>query len=275
MPITYEIEKKGRVLTWYRDYINYPHHFHESIELIAVERGSCIASVDLEEYRLEAGDVFVVFPGRIHSYSDENDIECYTFLFPAEVCPTLSQEFNSSVPLCPVLHANDTTRRLFDIIREIYACNLRKGHYDKHIARGYLAVLCATMLSMLELEPAVSSDPTAEKRVIDYCTENYRTPLTLDILSRKLYISRHHISYLFSSKLNISFNDFVNQLRVREACLLIDEGVPVTEAALRSGFGSIRTFNRAFQKERGITPTEYRKSRAQRIGTAGANSTAR
>lgn len=35
--------------------------------------------------------------------------------------------------------------------------------------------------------------------------------------------------------------------------------LPVTEAALRAGFGSIATFNRVFRERKGMSPTQYRK----------------
>ena len=45
--------------------------------------------------------------------------------------------------------------------------------------------------------------------------------------------------------------------------LLADMDVPVTEVALRSGFGSIATFNRVFKQYEGVTPTQYRKLKQQ------------
>lgn len=259
MPVTYESEKTGRVLTWCRDYIDFPPHFHESVEIVAPLCGGCTAYVDFSEYRLREGDVFVAFPGRIHSYSDEENILCYTFLFPSDICPSLGDQFVFNIPDCPVIRKEQGTEQLLDIMGEIYERSSRTGVYDRVIVRGYFTVLCATVLSMLKLSPVASADPSAERRIIDYCMENYRSPLTLDVLASELYISRHHISHLFSSKLKTGFNDFVNQLRIREACSLLEEGKSVTEAAFRSGFSSIRTFNRAFQKDRGMSPSEYVK----------------
>lgn len=259
MPITYESEKAGRVLTWYRDYIDFPPHFHESVELIAVDRGSCVACVDFEEYKLEAGDIFIAFPGRIHAYSDEEDISCYTFIFPHDISRALSHVFEGYLPVCPVIRCEDGTRHLFDIMREISGHNTSKDFYDRQITHGYFTVLLASVLSKLTLCDAGTADSSSERRVINYCMENYRSPLTLEVLSRELYISRHHISHLFSSKLKVGFNDFINRLRIREACTRLESGEGVTEAAFGSGFSSIRTFNRAFQKYKGISPSEYVK----------------
>ena len=260
MPITYESEKTGRVLTWKRDFIDFPPHFHETAELVAVIEGSCDAYVDFTEYKLESGDIFIAFPSRIHSYANQKDIKTYTFLFPSDICPPLAHIFDSKIPLSPVIKSCEKSAALFDAVKNIYEHNYSHDFYEKQITRGYFAVLLCSMLSMLTLVDTPSRDPSTERRIIDYCMENFRSPLSLEALSRELYISRHHISHLFSDKLKIGFNDFINQLRIRDACRRLDDGESVTDAALGSGFCSIRTFNRAFLKDRGMTPSEYIKN---------------
>ncbi|MFR6640828.1 MAG: helix-turn-helix domain-containing protein [Christensenellales bacterium] len=52
------------------------------------------------------------------------------------------------------------------------------------------------------------------------------------------------------------FSSLVNRYRVEEAAKLIaTENVSATEAAMRSGFNSIRSFNRVFRSMSGRTPT--------------------
>jgi len=260
MSVEYESNKAGRVLTWRRDYIDYPPHFHETVELIGVEAGSCTACVDFKEYKLEQGDVFIAFPNRIHSYSDENGI-FYTFLFPAEIVEPLLSLFETKIPKLPVIRASEKTSTAIDMMKNIFLHNQSKNFYEKLAVKGYFTILLSTVFSKLELEDSPKQDLTAEKRIINYCSKNYKAPLSLEKLSRELFISRHYISHLFSEKLKMGFNDFINQLRVKEACKRIERGESITKAALESGFSSIRTFNRAFMKDMGITPSQYAKNR--------------
>ena len=259
MPITYESEKTGRVITWKRDHIDFPPHFHDTIEICAVINGSCSAYVDFNEYKLRAGDIFIAFGSQIHSYSDESGILCYTFLFPSDVCPPLHHELSSKLPICPVIKKCERSAEYFSLLEKIMHYNGRDDTYSKHIVRGYFTVLLCELLSALTLIDAQAKNPSTERRIINYCTENFRSPLTLEILSEKLYISRHHISHLFSSRLKVGFNEFINQLRIRDACQRLEAGESVTEAALSSGFSSIRTFNRAFLKDMKMSPSEYVK----------------
>ena len=42
--------------------------------------------------------------------------------------------------------------------------------------------------------------------------------------------------------------------------MLLDGKRSITEAAMEAGFQSIRTFNRVFSSQNGITPGEYRRA---------------
>ncbi len=265
MSVEYEGNKTGRTLTWHRDYVNYPPHFHDSIELIGVDRGSCKAYVDFKEYKLETGDVFIAFPHQIHSYSDEDNIRCYTFIFPSSVCPELMGLFDAKAPIDPVIRSERGTDNIFLTMESLYGYSKKNDRYSQLIKKGYFYVLLSTIMPMLELVDTQLQNPSAERRIINYCMKNFRQPLTLETLSKELYISRHHISHLFSSKMKIGFNEFLNQLRVKDACERLGRGDSITKAAFDSGFSSIRTFNRAFLNEIGINPTEYVKSRAIKV----------
>ncbi len=265
MSVEYESNKTGRTLLWHRDYVNYPAHFHESIELIAVDRGSCTAYVDFKEYKLKVGDVFIVFPNLIHSFSDEDNVRCYTFLFPSSVCPDLMNMFEGKIPSEPVIYSELGTEDIFSAMDIMYRHSSKKDRYSKLIVKGYFLVILSAICSKLSFTDIPMQNKTAERRIINYCMQNFRRPLTLEILSRELYISRHHISHLFSAKMKIGFNEFLNQLRVKDACDRLDAGESITKAAFDSGFSSIRTFNRAFLSEVGVNPSEYIKNRTKRF----------
>ena len=64
---------------------------------------------------------------------------------------------------------------------------------------------------------------------------------------------------MINSRLHIGFNDYVNSLRISSACKrLVKSDDTVTEISETVGFNTLRTFNRAFRKQMGMTPSEYR-----------------
>ncbi|WP_114936951.1 ABC transporter permease [Mucilaginibacter endophyticus] len=88
--------------------------------------------------------------------------------------------------------------------------------------------------------------------------------LTLSSLAVKLTMHPHDLSRIINTGLNRSFNDFINELRVREIARKMQDPsynhFTLLGIAYESGFNSQRTFNRVFKEMTGKTPAEYKKS---------------
>ena len=90
--------------------------------------------------------------------------------------------------------------------------------------------------------------------------------ISLDTIADVAGFSKFHFSRLFKQFTNISFYDYLNQRRVKEAeKLLLNPNLSITEVAMRSGFSSISTFNRVFKSFKECTPTEFKNLYQQRI----------
>ena len=89
----------------------------------------------------------------------------------------------------------------------------------------------------------------------------YKTPgLTLRDLTDELSISQNKASQVLNNNLEIGFYDFVNSWRVDQAKLLIvSESKSLIEIAYEVGFNSKSTFNAAFKKHAGQTPSQFKK----------------
>lgn len=87
--------------------------------------------------------------------------------------------------------------------------------------------------------------------------------LNLAMVSDKLGISIHDTSYLINEVKGDNFYNFINCYRVEEAKRLLDAGkldkFNMLGIAFESGFNSKTTFNTAFKKIVGISPSEYTK----------------
>lgn len=86
--------------------------------------------------------------------------------------------------------------------------------------------------------------------------------ITLKSLSEKLSISTHHLSQVINKKLARNFYDLINTYRIREAKEKLQDKcnsqLTILDIALETGFNSLSTFNSAFKKTTGITPSAYR-----------------
>lgn len=88
--------------------------------------------------------------------------------------------------------------------------------------------------------------------------------LTISDVANAIGTNRTYLSSYFNNKLNITFYDYINNLRIEKTGKQLLATYPYTmnidEIAERSGFNSTSTFRRAFFKNTGMTPLQYRKS---------------
>lgn len=102
----------------------------------------------------------------------------------------------------------------------------------------------------------------------------YHDPdISLDKLATRLNASKHHVSQVINEQLGTSFFEYVNQLRVEEAKIVLAEtsrsDFHVIEIAYLVGFNNKVSFNAAFKKATGMTPTEFRRSHSVSDEAAG------
>ncbi len=233
-------------------------HIHHHLELIYLTEGSGIATVNGKDFLLEAGSFIFLFPNQIHYYHAQSPVTGYLLIFASEMFKDLKELFHTKTPACPIIKAPsspfDTVKKLETIIKK----NNSELSFDKITAKGYLLALLGELFSQITLIDAVANYDNI-KNVLIYCFENYTEPLTLDLISQKLYLNKYYISHMFNDQLHISFTKFVTALRIEHACSLLEKNVNISNIALTSGFSSVCTFNRAFLKHVGMTPREFIK----------------
>lgn len=88
--------------------------------------------------------------------------------------------------------------------------------------------------------------------------------LSLDSLAEKLQLSKSYLSRIINTELQTSFNDYINSLRIAEAKQLLHNSefsnYTLVSIGLEAGFSSKTTFNNAFKKFTGVTPSHFRKN---------------
>ena len=95
--------------------------------------------------------------------------------------------------------------------------------------------------------------------------QSYLDPsLTLKGLARRLSVGERELSTTLNHQLGLHFFDYVNQCRIRHAQALILEDQArsgtLLDIAYASGFNSKSSFNTAFRKHAGQTPSAFRAS---------------
>ena len=233
----------------YRDR-SYADHFHKNFELIYVKEGEAIITVDRAPVELKEGELLLLSPYRVHSFSVGGETCIWVGVFSGDFVQSFAAKYGGAS--FSKFRADRETEQF--LLSHLFY----QGVPEHYVTKACLYLVCdACLREATLLEPPATQG--FRSRVVAHLSERLPEELTMRAAAAALGYEYHYFSKLFHDTFSLNFKEFVNILRFEQACrLLEEEGITVTEISTRCGFGSIRNFNRIFRTMSGQTPSEYR-----------------
>lgn len=237
----------------HRDVICVP-HLHHSMEVILVNEGTLTMTVSGREYRIPAGSGIFVSSFEVHAFASPSPNRCHVLMFTRDLVPQFFSLLQSSTPQVHLFTPSPAAFSLADS----YLPG-EENHPDYFIAMAVLSPLLAEILTQCRFASGCSHQGDSFYKTVSYMNEHFLEDISLTSTAKAVGLHPVTLSRLFSEKFKSSFSGYLNYLRCSHAAqLLKNTGDSCTQIALQSGFGSIRSFNRAFQALYAITPTQFR-----------------
>jgi AraC-like DNA-binding protein len=96
--------------------------------------------------------------------------------------------------------------------------------------------------------------------VVDHIVNNFRDEFSVAKAAEMTGMSEVTFSRNFQSVTGHGFVEFVNRVRIGQACgLLYASDEQITAICHKAGFKNVANFNRQFLKVKGVSPSEYRE----------------
>ena len=118
------------------------------------------------------------------------------------------------------------------------------------------------MLPTLEIEKQAVNDPKKAEisKAITYINKNFTSDLTIKDVADHVYLSPFHFSRVFKKEIQVPFNTYLNQRRVKQAKILLTHSdLSVNAISKEIGFSQTSYFCKIFRSFVGTTPARYRK----------------
>jgi len=253
-------------------------HGHNFLEFSYIECGKMEHSFGGAAQMLKAGDYFIVDYGTKHSYRavGEEPLRVINLLFyPAFVDRTLGEgdSFEKVVNSYLIrfryrsLNHSPAGIAFRDESGAIYAI-LR--HILEEYKRGdagymeYIRCLVVEMLILIMRGIGGSDTKARESEVISAITrrikQEYAGHLRLSEFAEEYSYSLSHLSKKFSEETGLSFMEYLQRIRIEQACKLLEgESGGIAHIAESVGYTDIKFFNKVFKETLGLTPTAFRK----------------
>ncbi|WP_028514451.1 AraC family transcriptional regulator [Ruminococcus flavefaciens] len=269
---TVEYENQRFVMLYDNDEIEeYPTHWHNAVEVIIPLHNGFTVTVGGTDYHLNEKEIIIIPPGELHSMPAQEGrriiFQCDNSIIsdiPAleALLPVFSEAFYITPNVSKELYIL-SRKSILDIYSEYYS---KSTLADVKIYLCLINMITAVREYQLTQaadafagETAGREDSKKFNMVMKYINQNYMFEIPLEKIADIAGYSKYHFSRIFKKYNNVSYIQYINGKRIKAAeRLLIDPALSVTEVAMRAGFSSLTTFNRAFKKAKNCTPTEFK-----------------
>ena len=202
---------------------------------------------------LTVGTLFFFFPAGPYEITDEHNLKYIYISFMGSGVQELLENIGVNID-----------RSVFPELSHLHDMWMRSIARVDHLNGNILteSVLLYTLsyipTQTERAEPNRNSENLFEM-IVSYVDAHFREPdITLRSVSDIFSYSEKYLSHFFKSRMNVGFNEYLNNLRFQYAHKLISEGhTSVSEIAVSCGFCDPLYFSKFFKKRVGHSPSEY------------------
>ena len=211
------------------------------------------------EANLTAGDMIVFDKNTVFEYFASKPTTHFYVHFTGNMAATLLEQCNIKVSTAYTVGKSESiVAKIYKIFESFYA---RDSFFDVDIA-GKLCDLLVSFGRKITKngQEDLNSNSKRLRKSLLFINENIAKPIQLYELAEieKLSISRYQT--LFKSVFNMSPGQYVTKAKMDAACDLLEKtNLSIGEVAEAVGYEDYRYFSRVFKKQKGITPSEYKK----------------
>ena len=259
-------------------------HAHEFHELVIVVAGEGRHITPAESYTLSAGDIFLIKPGNPHGYAVEQDFALYNILyFPEKLNLPLfdladEPGFRAFFELEPELRRQFGFRKHFRLgktpLEELALIVERMQRELETSEPGHEFRAVSLFMRLIERISRICSNSALYREndelfrlseVVSFLERHRREPLTVRELAEHAAMSPATLNRAFRRAVGRSPLNYLNDIRLSEAQLLLRENpeLSIADVAGKCGFTDSNYFSRLFKKRNGHTPRDYRRNRGE------------
>lgn len=247
------------------------HHWHQCLEVLYVEDGFGVVSVDHKQYTMRTGRMFFFPPFTLHKVRVDEQaqdryrrtiihLDQHALLKALRDFPLNQQRLQNlsrrggEAWVIDAAEIHPHIDFLFSLYEKMAAQKPLNAERVTCLLLHLFSLLPEDNVILKEIESGIAS------QVMFWLDENYMHKFRLEALAEEVGKSKSYVSRRFHIETGESILDYLNTLRLRKACeALLHSRESVREIAGRVGFSDVTYFISAFGKGIGETPLQYRK----------------
>ncbi|MBO5286206.1 MAG: AraC family transcriptional regulator [Clostridia bacterium] len=239
-----------------------PNHFwgagvrsHYLIHYVVSGKG--VYYVGPNKFVVNAGQIFVVFPGTVIKYqADSADPWHYAWVsFTGDYAKEIFKKLKINI-FNPIITVKDGDV-FYDIIKKMPKQRdicLKDNLVFSSLLYSFMSLLCNNDDKPKHVNVYL-------QQAKNYIYSHYFEDISITQMADFLGISRKYLFAIFKTELNQSPKDFLINYRIDKACdFLRNKSLSIASVGYSVGYKDPLVFSKAFKLKTGLSPTEYRKT---------------
>lgn len=261
-------------------------HWHEETEIVCFKKGTFKVWLNTKEHTIKAPAMMCIHAGEIHSMLFEPGVVESAIVFNLNILSFEHYDAIQAKMIGPLLDgrlkmplfiessngAFEETKTLYEKteqkMKEMETC---KEERKKNVLYLQIKALLFEMFACF-YQYGLLSDTNALpksddyqianlKKVISYINENYAKKICLKELAGLVNMNEQYFCRYFKKNVQKTITEYINDVRIEKAAMrLAESDEKIIMIAQDVGFENIGYFIRRFKKEKGVTPSEYRRT---------------
>ncbi len=271
-PESIEFSNGMPVNAFVRSVQQYPYHWHDTIEILQILKGTVSICLGDHHVMLHENDIAVINVNELHRMTGEGENEILFIHIDSEFCRQVLPNRYMFIYCCSAYHEERAPEK-YDVMKEYIARlvgMLGDGTYSivqDNVNKFLKEMLIYTAYSFDFLRWGYGTEPFDEKRVArlrqmaEHASSDSEVRLGLTGLAAELHISVQHLSSDIKEKFGVSFQELLCYSRCEHAArLLIGTDRRIVEISEDCGFSDTKYLIKYFRYFFHCTPSEFRKA---------------
>jgi len=246
-------------------------HEHEEVQLCYIVKGegTLIVGDTVSEY--QSNDVLVIGSRQPHVFKSDNSVLKNSFMislfFTKRSFGETFFELDDFKEIAPFFNKSKNSFRVTNN-KSVLTKLFLKLQKSRDLVKFTVFIKMLAVISNSKIESLSSfvyekkytdNEGKRMRNIMDYTLQNFNKKIELDEIAEIANMTSNAFCRYFKQRTNKTFFTFLNELRVENACrLLQNKDYSIIDVSERSGFKNISNFNRKFKELKKKTPSTYR-----------------